>query len=152
MAARRPFWKWRRWKSIGFCLWPSSICIWHLKLKFRSKLDLCSGNHVYRQTDGRTDKVNPVYPPPTSLGRGIKIYFWNYCHISQGPKSFNILVWTQRVKPGFMHALGNTPTLNLVLRGSLDHRGVSRSVGSQNGADPGSLGLSGAPDTGPWTP
>ena len=64
----------------------------------------------------------------------------------------NILVWTQRVKPGFMHALGNTPTLNLVLRGSLDHRTVSRSVGSQNGADPGSLGLSGAPDTGPWTP
>ena len=63
-----------------------------------------------------------------------------------------ILVWTQRVKPGFMHALGNTPTLNLVLRGSLDHRTVSRSVGSQNGADPGSLGLSGAPDTGPWTP
>ena len=64
----------------------------------------------------------------------------------------NILVWTQRVKPGFMHALGNIPTLNLVLRGSLDHRTVSRSVGSQNGADPGSLGLSGAPDTGPWTP
>ena len=25
------------------------------------------------QTDGRTDKVNPVYPPPTSLGGGIKI-------------------------------------------------------------------------------
>ena len=64
----------------------------------------------------------------------------------------NILVWTQRVKPGFMHALGNTPTLNLVLRGSLDHRTVSGLVGSQNGADPGSLGLSGAPDTGPWTP
>ena len=24
------------------------------------------------QTDGQTDKVNPVYPPPTSLGGGIK--------------------------------------------------------------------------------
>ena len=24
-----------------------------------------------RRTDGRTDKVNPVYPPPTSLGGGI---------------------------------------------------------------------------------
>ena len=23
------------------------------------------------QTDGRTDKVNPVYPPPTSLGGGL---------------------------------------------------------------------------------
>ena len=89
MATRRPFWKWRSWKSTGFCLWPPSTCIWNLKLKFQRKLDLCSGNHVvYRQTDGRTDirtdKVNPVYPPsnfvergfqytppPTSLGRGI---------------------------------------------------------------------------------
>ena len=63
MAARQPFWKWRRWKSIGFCLWPPSTCIWNLKLKFQSKLDLSSGNHVvYRQTDRRTDKVNPVYP------------------------------------------------------------------------------------------
>ena len=66
MAARRPFWKWCRWKSIGFCLWPPSTCLWNLK--FQSKLDLCSGNHVvYR----RTDKVNPVYHPPTSLGGGI---------------------------------------------------------------------------------
>ena len=57
MAARRPFWKWHRWKSIGFCLWPPSTCIWNLKLKFQSKLHLCSGNHVvYRQTDGQTDR------------------------------------------------------------------------------------------------
>ena len=59
------------WKSIGFCLWPPSTCIWNLKLKFHRKLDLCSGNHVvYRQTDGRTDKVNPVYPPSNFVGRG----------------------------------------------------------------------------------
>ena len=79
MAARRPFWKWHRWKSIGFCLWPPSTCIWNLKLKFQSKLDLCSGNHVvYRQTDGRTDGQTDrrtrwiqYTPPPTSLGGGI---------------------------------------------------------------------------------
>ena len=46
MAARRPFWKWRHWKSIGFCLWPPSTCIWSWKLKFQSKLDLHSGNHA----------------------------------------------------------------------------------------------------------
>ena len=73
MAARRPFWKWHRWKSIGFCLWPPSTCIWNLKLKFQSKLDLCSGNHVvYRQTDRRTDgrtRWIQYTPPPTS---GIK--------------------------------------------------------------------------------
>ena len=76
MAARRPFWKWRCWKSIGFCLWPSSTCIWNLKLKFQSKLYLCSGNHVvYRQTDGRTDgrtRWIQYTPPPTSLG-GVNI-------------------------------------------------------------------------------
>ena len=79
MAARRPFWKWRHWESIGFCLWPPSTCIWNLKLKFQSKLDLCSGNHViYRKTDGqtdgrtggRTDEVNLVYPPSNFVGRG----------------------------------------------------------------------------------
>ena len=77
MAARRPFWKWRCWKSIGFCLWPPSTCIWNMKLKFLSKLDLCSGNHVvYRQTDRRTDgrtRWIQYTPPPTSLGGGIKI-------------------------------------------------------------------------------
>ena len=77
MAARRPFWKWHRWKSIGFCLWPPSTCIWNLKLKFQSKLDLCSGNHVvYRQTDRRTDgrtRWIQYTPPPTSLGGGINI-------------------------------------------------------------------------------
>ena len=79
MAARRPFWKWHRWKSIGFCLWAPSTCIWNLKFKFQSKLDLCSGNHVvYRQTDGRTDGQTDrrtrwiqYTPPPTSLGGGI---------------------------------------------------------------------------------
>ena len=71
MVARRPFWKSRHWKSIGVCLWPPSTCIWNLKLKFQSKLDLCSGNHVvYRQTDGQMDKVNPVYPPSNFVGRG----------------------------------------------------------------------------------
>ena len=78
MAARRPFWKWRRWKSIGFCLWPPSTCIWKLKLKFQRKLDLFSGNHVvYRQTDGRTDGwtmwIQYTPHPPTSLGGGIII-------------------------------------------------------------------------------
>ena len=81
MAARRPFWKWHRWKSIGFCLWPPSTCIWNLKLKFQSKLDLCSGNHVvYRQTDRRTDgrtRWIQYTPPPTSLGGGIITLWYN---------------------------------------------------------------------------
>ena len=74
MAACQPFWKWHRWKSIVSCLWPTSTCMRKLKFNFQSKLDLCSGNHVvYRQTDGRTDNVNTVYPPPPPsnfVGRG----------------------------------------------------------------------------------
>ena len=77
MAARRSFWKWCRWKSIGFCLWPPSTCLWNLKLKFQSKLDLCSGNHVvYRQTDGQTDGRTDgrtrwiQYTPSNFVGQG----------------------------------------------------------------------------------
>ena len=74
MDGKWPFWKWRRWKSISYCLWPPTTFIWNLKLKFQSKLNLCSGNHaVYRQTDGRTDKVNSLNPPPSNfVGRGYK--------------------------------------------------------------------------------
>ena len=76
MAARRPFWKRHRWKSIGFCLWPPSTCIWSLKLKFqiqRLMIRKPCRLQTDRRTDGQTDKVNPVYPPPTSLGGGIII-------------------------------------------------------------------------------
>ena len=79
MAARRPFCKWHCWKSIGFCLWPPSTCIWNLKLKFQSKLDLCSGNHVvYRQTDGRTDRRTDGQGESNFVGRGYKN---NQCHL-----------------------------------------------------------------------
>ena len=72
MAARRPFWKLHLWKSTGYCLWPPSICIWNFKLKFQSKLDLCSGNHVvYRETDGRADgQGESSIPPSNFVGRG----------------------------------------------------------------------------------
>ena len=68
----------------GFCLWPPSTCIWNLKLKFQSKLELCSGNHVvYRQTDGQTDARTrwiQYTPPPTSLGGDIKTLKVNFQH------------------------------------------------------------------------
>ena len=60
MATRQPFWKWRCWKSIGFCLWAPWTCIWSLKLKFQSKLDLHSGNHV----NYRVQKPKSLIWPP----------------------------------------------------------------------------------------
>ena len=66
------FWKWYRWKSTGFCLWPAPICKCNLKVKFLIKLDLRSGNHVvYKGTDRQTDgQCEFSIHPPTSLGRG----------------------------------------------------------------------------------
>ena len=46
MAARQLFWKWHLWKSTGFRPWPQTTCIWNLKLKFHSKLQLHPGNHA----------------------------------------------------------------------------------------------------------
>ena len=55
-----PFWKWPRWQSIDFCLWPPSTCMWSLKLKFQSKLDLHHGNLVtYRVQKPK----NLIWPP-----------------------------------------------------------------------------------------
>ena len=71
MAARQPFWKWHSWKSIGFCPGPpTTICIWNFKLKFQSKLELRSRNHVaYRRTDRETDGQgdSSITPPPHEL-------------------------------------------------------------------------------------
>ena len=41
-------------------------------LMLRKPCRLQTDGRTDRRTDGQTDKVNPVYPPPTSLGGGIK--------------------------------------------------------------------------------
>ena len=43
-AARRPFWKWRRWKSIGSYPYIQVLCHLSLELIFEAKLKLESGN------------------------------------------------------------------------------------------------------------
>ena len=70
MAARRPFWKWHSWKSIGFCLWPPSTCIWNWNSKANLTYAPETMSSTDRRTDGRTDKVNPFYPPSNFVGRG----------------------------------------------------------------------------------
>ena len=46
MAARRPFWKWRCWKSIGSYPYTWVLCRWSLKLIFKAKVNLESGNQI----------------------------------------------------------------------------------------------------------
>ena len=44
MATRRPFWKWRQWKSIGSYPYIWVLCHLSLELIFKVKLKLESGN------------------------------------------------------------------------------------------------------------
>ena len=44
MAARRPFWQWRSWKSIGSYPYTQVLCSWSLKVIFKVKVKLKSGN------------------------------------------------------------------------------------------------------------
>ena len=44
MAARRPFWKWRRWKSISSYPYIQVLCHLSLELIFKARLKLESGN------------------------------------------------------------------------------------------------------------
>ena len=44
MDARLPFWKWRCWKSIGSYPYTYVLCRWSLKLIFKAKVKLESGN------------------------------------------------------------------------------------------------------------
>ena len=44
MATRWPFWKWRRWKSIGSYPYIQVLCHLRLELIFKAKLKLESGN------------------------------------------------------------------------------------------------------------
>ena len=48
MAARRPCWKWRRWKSIGSYPYIYVLCHLSLQLIFKAKLKLESGNQKFQ--------------------------------------------------------------------------------------------------------
>ena len=44
MATRWPFWKWHCWKSLGSYPYTLVLCHWSLKLIFKAKVKLQSGN------------------------------------------------------------------------------------------------------------
>ena len=48
MATRRPFWKWRCWKSIGSYPYIYVLCHLSLQLIFKAKLKLESRNHKFQ--------------------------------------------------------------------------------------------------------
>ena len=93
MATRRPFWKWRHWKSIVFCLRPPSTCIWSLKLKFQSKLDLHSGNHATYWVQKR--KIQYGHQAPILKMTLLKINRLLPIYISIVPMKFEVDIQSQ---------------------------------------------------------
>ena len=53
MATRRPFWKRRCWKSIGSYPYTWGWCPWSLKLIFKAKVKLESGNQKFNMAARR---------------------------------------------------------------------------------------------------
>ena len=73
MAARRPFWKWPHWKSIGHHQHAYEIWNWN------SKANLIYAPETMSSTDRRTDRrtdgqgESSIPPPPSNfVGRGYK--------------------------------------------------------------------------------
>ena len=111
MAARRPFWKWHRWKSIGFCLWPPSM---KFEIEIPKQTWLMLRKPCRLQTDGRTDgqtdgqgESSIYYTPSNFVGRGYNNRFRGVIHLPGSepfplmlifPMGFSILVRTQIAK------------------------------------------------------
>ena len=70
MAARRPFWKWHHWKSVGSYPYIQVLCHLSLELIFKAKLKLESGNQkiqygclaaILKLTLLKINRLLPIY-------------------------------------------------------------------------------------------
>ena len=89
MSAKRPFWKRRRWKSIGFCLWPQLICIWNWNSKAnltytaetmpptesinRKKIQYGRQTAILKMTSLKINRPLPIYISIVPLKFGVDI-------------------------------------------------------------------------------
>ena len=101
MAARRPFWKRRRWKSIGSYRYIQVLCHLSLELIFKAKLKLESGNqkiqygHQAAILNVTSLKINRLLPM-TTINMHVKfeieilkqtwLTLWKPCHL-QSPET-----------------------------------------------------------------
>ena len=81
MAARRPFWNWSCWKSIGSYPYTQVLCRWSLKLIFKAKVKLESGNQkiqygrqaaILKVTSLKINRLLPMNNP-----HAYEIWNWN---------------------------------------------------------------------------
>ena len=82
MAARQPFWKWSRWKSIDSYPYISALCHLSLELIFKAKLKLESGNQkiqygclvaILKVTLLKINRLLPIYISIVPLKFGVDI-------------------------------------------------------------------------------
>ena len=82
MAARRPFWKWQCWKSIGFSPYTQVTCYWSLDLIFKAKPKFQSRNWKIQCGCQAAIlkvtylKINKLWSMATNKMR-MKIWNWN---------------------------------------------------------------------------
>ena len=110
MAARRSFWKWRRWKSIGSYPYIQELCHLSLELIFKAKLKLESGNqkiqygHQAAILEVTSLKINRLLPMTTinmhmkfeiEIPKQTWLTLWKACHL-QSPETEKSNMATRR--------------------------------------------------------
>ena len=90
---RQPFWKRHSWKSWGSCLQPQRTCIWNLKRKFQSKLELRCQNHVAYKAQ---KPKNLIWPPGSHLENKVnEINRLLLIYTSIGPLKLRVQIQSQ---------------------------------------------------------
>ena len=104
MAAREPFWKWHRWKSISS--YTQVMCCWSLELIFKTKLKLESGNHkiqygyqvaILKVTSLKINNFLSIATDDMHMKFGIEIQKWNQVTLRK-PCCLQTDRWTDRLK------------------------------------------------------
>ena len=90
MAARRPFWKWHCWKSIGSFPYTQVMWHWSLDLILKAKLKLESGN-----------QKNPRWPPGGHFESDIAE---NQHASAHGHKQYACKIWNWNSKANLSYA------------------------------------------------
>ena len=119
MATRRPFWKWRRWKSIGFCLWPPSTHseVWNLN----SKANFTYNPETMPPTESRNRKIQYGCQAAILKMTLLKINRLLPIYISIVPLNFEVdiqsqrkvSVWKQKIQYGRQAAILKVTSLKI---------------------------------------
>ena len=114
MVTRRPFWKWRCWKSIGSYPYTEVLCCWSLKLIFKAKVKLESGNQKIQYGRQAANlkvkllKINRLLPMATismhmkfeiEIPKQTWLMLWKPCRLQTDGRTDGRTRWIQYTPP-----------------------------------------------------